>query len=317
LTPVDEFEAFCNQAALDSLTARLRLAFPRLESEAEDLVQEALLQTLDKVRKEPFQPEKGWRAWLYAVAKNRALDRLRRVELKLFEDLSTRNASTSGQGWQPADNRVSPSERAAEKERRTRQGKMLSDILQEWCRHCETSSEGLMHKEFFERLLRGQDYEVIKAVLDEHMGKKGKGGISKNTLYQWRNRAHQWILDRVRQTDVNRSVFQTMLRPSNEKNSAVVSRSAPLLRKGKRSRGAVEASNHPPQPPRQPPNVTRFGDVVLWVIEEAGALCPSPERLERYSSQRSLTEFPDVQYHVEEANCQLCQASFDIDCSST
>jgi hypothetical protein len=274
-------------------------------------VQEALLQTLDKVRKEPFRPEKGWQAWLYSVARNRARDRLRRVELKLFEDLSSHESSSSGEGWQPSDRGASPSQRAVEGERRSRQGKMLSDILQEWCRHCETSAEGLLHKEFFERLLRGQDYEAIKTVMNDRFSKLGKPGISKNTLYQWRKRAHQWILERVRQTDVNRSVFQTMLGPPSEKKPAVISRPS-AARKDGEARGTVQPPNAVPAPAKQLPQVTRFGDVVLWVIEEAGALCPTSERLAEFAAHPKSVEFTDVSYHIREADCRLCSVELEL-----
>jgi RNA polymerase sigma factor (sigma-70 family) len=294
MTPEDELFAFYKES-FDPLCERLGRAFPRLANDAEDLVQHAVLQAFQDVRRNQFRPEKGWHVWVWAVAVNRARDRLRRIELKLFKRLSTA-VDSSDEDRLPPGPSPSPSAAVVEKERRDRQGKMLSDILQEWCRHCEETAEGLMHKQSFERLLRGQKYEEIAAAL----------GVPRNTLYQWRNRAYQWILERVRQTDVNRSVFMTMLGQASQGDSDSGTRQV-SARSGPKSLDPPKPpADRPPVASKEMPEITRFGDVVLWVIEEMGALCPDPERLEEFARKSQGAEFSDVRYHVVEAGCRLC-----------
>ncbi len=56
------------------------------------------------------------------------------------------------------------------------------------------------------------------------------------------------------------------------------------------------------------PPLHSFGDVVHWVIEERGAMCPSPQRLAAYRQQPHDKQFSDIRYHVEEAGCRICRA---------
>ncbi len=56
------------------------------------------------------------------------------------------------------------------------------------------------------------------------------------------------------------------------------------------------------------PQLSSFAEVVRWVIEELGALCPSPERLAAYHAHPHAAEYRDVRYHVEEAGCPICRA---------
>jgi len=56
------------------------------------------------------------------------------------------------------------------------------------------------------------------------------------------------------------------------------------------------------------PELKTLGDVVRWVIAELGAMCPSPERLAAYFANPDDVSLRDVQYHVEEARCPICQA---------
>lgn len=57
-----------------------------------------------------------------------------------------------------------------------------------------------------------------------------------------------------------------------------------------------------------PPQLTSFAEVVRWVIDELGAMCPSPERLAAYLANPQAAEYRDVRYHVEEAGCAICRA---------
>ncbi|NUQ61154.1 MAG: hypothetical protein HUU20_01615 [Pirellulales bacterium] len=63
---------------------------------------------------------------------------------------------------------------------------------------------------------------------------------------------------------------------------------------------------------QQPPlNLNSVADVVRWVIDELGALCPSPERLAAYSADPQAVEHRDIRYHVEEARCGTCRADLE------
>ena len=55
------------------------------------------------------------------------------------------------------------------------------------------------------------------------------------------------------------------------------------------------------------PELRSFGDVVRWVIDELGAMCPSPERLQAHRRTPEAPALRDVRYHVEEAGCRLCR----------
>jgi len=56
------------------------------------------------------------------------------------------------------------------------------------------------------------------------------------------------------------------------------------------------------------PELHSFADVVRWVVEELGALCPSPQRLDAYHARPQAAEYRDVRYHLEEARCPICRA---------
>ncbi|MCS6850568.1 MAG: hypothetical protein NZ700_05295 [Gemmataceae bacterium] len=55
----------------------LTRAFPRLGDEADHLLQDAVAETLRRVRREGFRPPVDWVSHLRQVAKHRAIDRLR------------------------------------------------------------------------------------------------------------------------------------------------------------------------------------------------------------------------------------------------
>ena len=59
------------------------------------------------------------------------------------------------------------------------------------------------------------------------------------------------------------------------------------------------------------PRLHSFTEVVRWVIDELGALCPSPERLRAYTADPQAAEHRDVRYHVEEAGCSICRAELE------
>ena len=59
------------------------------------------------------------------------------------------------------------------------------------------------------------------------------------------------------------------------------------------------------------PKLHSCEEVVVWVIEELGALCPSPERLASYAANPQA-EHHDIRYHVEEAGCRICRATIEF-----
>jgi hypothetical protein len=61
-----------------------------------------------------------------------------------------------------------------------------------------------------------------------------------------------------------------------------------------------------------PPCLNTLGDVVRWVVDELGAMCPSPERLAAYWASPRDLGLADIRYHVEEAACPICLAERDL-----
>lgn len=85
--------------------------------------------------------------------------------------------------------------------------------------------------------------------------------------------------DRIQQADVSRSVFLTLFH------------------------GDV------PRPSSLPPGVpANFNEVMQRLVQEAGVLCPSDTRLNLYLGRPATPELRDVRFHVEGAQCPLCQA---------
>jgi DNA-directed RNA polymerase specialized sigma24 family protein len=77
---------------------------------------------------------------------------------------------------------------------------LLSQVLKEYCRHCEERPERLKQKEVYERALRGQRPAEIAQAMD----------ITRNSVDQHLHRARKWIMERVRQADVHHSVFSSL-----------------------------------------------------------------------------------------------------------
>jgi hypothetical protein len=136
MTPEEEFTAVCRQR-FQELSAYLARKFPRIRAVSDDLAQAAYLETLERIRATGFRPEKDWWAYLCWLATQRAKDYLRQaVERRTFEWLSSEHSDSSATPWEPADSGLSPSQVLEEAERRGRQGILLSQILEEFCRRC-------------------------------------------------------------------------------------------------------------------------------------------------------------------------------------
>ncbi len=205
-------EAFsAHQAALRRW---LTQAFRRLKDEADDILQDALAETLRRVRTEAFRPQAGWAGYLRMVARHRAIDRLRSWERRLFRHLGAGGScgdfgTSGGRVGDPlpfAEPAPGPPTQLAEAERRSRQGLLLSEVLEEFSRWCESRPDRLRIKEAYERSLRGQQPAEIAAGL----------GVSSSEVYTLLNRARQWVFQRIRQADVDRSVFLTLYRRKGE-----------------------------------------------------------------------------------------------------
>lgn len=290
----DQFEELCKV---------LHRKFERLDDAAcADLVQLATMETLGKIRRENFQPEKDWRSWLLWLSANRARDYLRQVVEVASLDALAANDDGSCLGWQLADAGSPPSQVLAEAERRGRQGLTLSQILAEFSRWCESRSDGHKMKEFYERSLRGQKAADIAA------SKNVPRGTVKVTL----NRARDWVLDRIRQADVHRSVFATLHRRKPEEGAApsLVGEVFQLDPKLGSTSGQPDGPSRSHNPPaiRNFPTLTTFEDVVRWAIDELGAMCPSPARLQECIQTTDAVQFSDIRFHVDDVGCRLCEA---------
>lgn len=179
----------------------LRRAFPRLRDEAEDVLQQVFAEAL---RNNP--DERNLRNWLYSAVRHRALDRLRRWERRAFNQLaqSQQASSSTSSGREEetalAQNSPGPRTHILEAERRTRQGMLLSQVLEEFVRWCEERPGRLRIKEAYERSLRGQRPAEIAQAMQ----------VRREQVYEWHRQARNWVYERIRRADVDRTVFRTL-----------------------------------------------------------------------------------------------------------
>ena len=292
----------------DQLCQFLECSFPRLADQVEDIVQTVLAEALSKPPSQSLTAQQ-LAVWLRVAARHRALDLLRAAECRLLVRLSQLGRQDSEQSaWEPADQRPSPSSQLAQQQRRGRQGLLLSEVLQEFCRWCEGRPDGLKMKQIYERSLRGQKPQQIAAAM----------GATRASVDTTLSRARQWVLRRVRQADVHRSVFLTLHRcaPADGMAEAGADWASDAKRQCPSGQGAVQAHRQPGPGSSLEiaaadvplPQLHSFGDVVRWVIEELGAMCPSVDRLAAYLADPLSAAHADVRYHVEEAGCRLCRA---------
>lgn len=195
----------------ESLRRYLCRAFPRLQTEAEDILQEAVMEAVERGRSEAIPPIEHWAGWFRTVVRHRALDRLREWERRAFRQLSGQSSSDdsdssqsssarSSSSGEPVDPGPGPATQAVEKQRRTQQSLLLSEVLTAFCRFCEAHPDRLLMKEVYERTLRGQRPEQIARAVQR----------TPKEVYPLLYSARQWILDRLRRADVDRSVFVTL-----------------------------------------------------------------------------------------------------------
>ena len=285
----DCLDAFLRQGGYERLRAYVARRFPRLADRADDLIQTALMELLEKEKHNPagrlfadrsggsaLEDDELWRRRLMQRIVGRALDALRRVEHVALSALA-QDEEGAGDALSPRSDAaaVDPAVYAEEAERREEQVALLSDILREFVAWCEAPSRkgGTRMKELYERRVRGQEPGQIAAAM----------GMSRNAVDQTLKRAREWILDRIRQKDAHQSIFRTLLRGCPPRPIDV---SVPLV--------GVRAVFH------------SFEDVLRFVVDEIGALCPSKERLEKYWRNPSEEECADIRYHVQECRCRHC-----------
>lgn len=249
---------------------RLSIKYPRLlDAGSEDLAHVVFMESLRETRKPDFESIRCWEAWLRQIARNVAIDYLRkRYEAVSFDALACREMEESS-AWEPPDTGPTPSQVLSEMERGERQKRLMSEILQEYVQQCERT-RGHSQKEVYERTLRGESPAKIAPAM----------GISVNGVYQHLRNARSNVIERVKSKDVNKSVFETIL--------------------GDRP----DAPPRPPEDDRQ----KSFVALLRWLVEELGAMCPSSERLEAFAANPKEPSFHDLRFHVNGAGCKLCQS---------
>jgi DNA-directed RNA polymerase specialized sigma24 family protein len=266
------------------LTGTLRNRFRLTYYQAEDLVQDVWAEAVALVRngRELTGTLESYLRWL---AYRRAIDLLRRekvcreAEAELFERLRQREEAPS------------IGSQVAEQERRGRQGLLLSELLQEFCRECETHRPLAIRKEVYERTCRGEDVNEIVAAM----------GLTCSQVFNERRAARDWLRGRILQVDVNRSVFATL--------HQLVYRDEEKEPSG---RAAAEAVPVPARGSGLPgPEGQTVLDVVRWVIETARGFCPSPGRLLEWSRRRDANDLRDVRYHVVDIGCKACRSELE------
>ena len=159
---------------------------------------------------------------------------------------------------------------------------MFGDVLREFVRYCETTKAEVEEKlarrrmkEVYERFLRGEDPKSIA----------GSMGIDRNYVDQLKKRARDWVFEAVSTSDENESVFVSLFK-------------------------ALEVR---PRRPREA-EIRYIGEFVRWLVREGGAMCPTRLRLAQYvasEAERREGIFDDVRYHVQTANCPVCQLEID------
>jgi DNA-directed RNA polymerase specialized sigma24 family protein len=287
---------FASERNLIRLQAYLRNVFPNLKERVQDVVQEvlcevlsvfrpgseqaeqsseklqALLNRLDDYRRQGLSWEETWMRYMRRLLRWRGIDLLRAREFSYFESMTSQTPDdSSATRVEPQAAIADPSIILGEAERRQRQVRLLSDIFREFVSWCESNGQALK-KEVYERRLRDQKADEVARAL----------GLGRNHVDQLIKRARDWIRERIEKRDVHRSVFLTLHR--QPRNSLSL------------------------------PETTRFSnfaEVLRFVINEMGALCPSETRLLQYRANPSHPDYHDVHYHVREAACRLCNADLE------
>jgi hypothetical protein len=206
------------------------------------------------------------------------IDQHRRRELQLLQDFagSREDEPLDLPAQVPAPD-PTPEAAVLSSERFERKKKLLSDILEEYCRRCESQPRMLSGKEIFERMLRGESPEETAKAL----------GMKRNTIDKARRDARLKLRELMEKHDVHHTVFATFFRREMDH---------PF--QGERiNAGVVQVQN--------------TSELFRWIMNEAGALCPAEDRLREYLAAPQGKNLHDVRYHVEQAACPMCRGVLD------
>ena len=121
---------------LDALTAlisryqnrlyRYLLRLVREPTEAEDLFQQSWLRVAEKIR--TYDPTRSFDSWLFAVARNLALDHLRRVHPRSLDEPAFRGTDSESLADRLPSREILPLDRILESERSGKLAAALSDL---------------------------------------------------------------------------------------------------------------------------------------------------------------------------------------------
>ncbi len=264
------------------LEKTIRGKYPWLEDRGllEDILQEAAIVFWQNYQRRV--DIKNWGGYLYKFALNASVHAYRllvRAEAQLKEEELGQRIPLDEVEDKKA---LPPDEEAIRQERRDRKKRMFGDVLREFVRYCETTKAEVEEKlarrrmkEVYERFLRGEDPKSIA----------GSMGIDRNYVDQLKKRARDWVFEAVSTSDENESVFVSLFK-------------------------ALEVR---PRRPREA-EIRYIGEFVRWLVREGGAMCPTRLRLAQYvasEAERREGIFDDVRYHVQTANCPVCQLEID------
>lgn len=211
-----EFSAVLVQEQND-ITKQFGRAFPRLSADMDDVLQETVLEILQKIRIEGFCPRMGWAKYLRWLLPLRLRDRLRvrqrQQELQLFEELAVQASAEAARQSPLQDSASSPSSLVINPtgERRQRQAQLFSDVLRDFVRFHESPALGtsdklrrarLRQKEIYERQMR--DPSAMSKEVAALMG------IPENTFASDRKKCVEWVLAHALSSDLNHTVLATL-----------------------------------------------------------------------------------------------------------
>jgi DNA-directed RNA polymerase specialized sigma24 family protein len=277
-SPDRELEDLLGPHRLRLLNLIRRLMGPRDASSVDDVYQEVALEIWQKLASgEQFASETFW-SYLSKLARWRVIDFKRRKEMIVISQVL--GDGQEPVGLEPADGAPSPSHAVREQERSDRKQRLLSEILQSYCRDCESQPRMLKGKEIFERTLRGESKAtVIKAMK-----------LTEPLYYAAVHRANGRMRELLADHDQARSVFLTLY--------------------AQQADHPLQTQKHNRKLNAEVPEIYTAGDLYRWLFDEAGAMCPAIERLEDYAKAPSAY-ISDIHYHVSDVRCPLCVAHIE------
>lgn len=105
---------------------RYLLRLVRQPSEAEDLFQQTWLRVVEKIR--AFDPSRNFDAWLFTVARNLAIDHLRRIRPESLDEPAPNDFSGETPGERLASNAPAPFDHVLQRERASYVAAALTDL---------------------------------------------------------------------------------------------------------------------------------------------------------------------------------------------